>query len=76
MFYEIPVQGGPAADLCTWATETLRSLAPNCLEIQLSDNRTVEMESLNPQLQREIVAANAQVEFLGQACAWASMSVE
>jgi 2-polyprenyl-3-methyl-5-hydroxy-6-metoxy-1,4-benzoquinol methylase len=73
MFYEIPVGGGSAAELCTWATETLRSLSADPTKTTLPDGRTVNMNSLEVELRDAISTAHAQVEFLGQACAWAQL---
>jgi ubiquinone/menaquinone biosynthesis C-methylase UbiE len=71
--YEVPIGGGSAPLLCTWASETLRSLSSDPHRTQLEGGVTVDLDSLNIELQRAISAGRAQVEFLGQACAWAKL---
>lgn len=73
--YEIPTAGGKAESLCLWATETLRSLSGNATHAQLADGYAMDWGALNLELQSAISSANAQVEFLGQVCAWARIPV-
>jgi ubiquinone/menaquinone biosynthesis C-methylase UbiE len=71
--YEVPVSGGSAPLLCTWASEMLRSLSSDPHQTHLEGGMAVDLDSLNMELQRAISEGRAQVEFLGQACAWAKL---
>jgi 2-polyprenyl-3-methyl-5-hydroxy-6-metoxy-1,4-benzoquinol methylase len=68
--YEIPVEGGRADLLCRWAMETLRSLSSDSMRTRLPSGRWVDFDVLLTEMQDAISAESAQVEFLGQACAW------
>jgi SAM-dependent methyltransferase len=71
--YEVPVSGGSAPLLCTWASEMLRSLSSDPRRTRLEGGVIVDFDSLNVELQRAISDERAQVEFLGQACAWTQL---
>lgn len=73
MSYELPVGGGADSPLCTWITETLRSMSDNTRETGLPDGRLVEIDALNLELQFAVAKSNSQVVFPGQSCAWTQL---
>jgi fermentation-respiration switch protein FrsA (DUF1100 family) len=70
---EIPAEGGDKSDICRWWAELFRSMHPHLESFEVSDGWSIATEDILGRLEREAADTHAQVEFVGQICAWAKI---
>lgn len=71
LFSETPVAGGPDAPHHAWIAETIRSLLPRLVQLGLTTEAIVDIDTLEARLREATVAAQSQIIAHAQVCAWA-----
>jgi SAM-dependent methyltransferase len=71
LFAEVPIGGYKDVVMYAWMAETLRSLMPLIVKLQLASEEEIAIDTVEERLVSEAIATGSQVDGPIQVCAWA-----